>query len=393
MSTKISKSTIFGGFLTLAVVIGCSDNSPTQEQEESISRPYTPTGNAALNPDSTGTFVTGGAHSNLGHELEYRFNWGDGRMSAWSQKTEVTNSWSTEGTFEVSSQARCREHTWVTSVNSGSMEVLVGFESVSDPVAPAGPDSVCAGKSVTFVSGGATSSFGNAVEYQFDWNDGSFSQWSAAEAASHVWSNEGAYSCKARARSAVDTAVVSAWSASTAVTAIPAQWIVEYAVPELTGEYLPSQSLLSSYVVYGGPPGLLDAVGVIYEGYGGGTEVILCYGDDDLPPAYLMFTLYIGIGSEPYFRDVDLCAHGSVHTTWVCDLGPVDLYSHSRSVANGDSLRFGMSNWVFWPADESEICGYKSDPPYGRLDDVRVRIRCQCTLDQPEAQDYVKSPH
>ena len=80
--------------------------------------------------------------------------------------------------------------------------ILGAQETVSTPDIPAYTVSgVKVGQAVDFASGGAVSSLGHAVEYQFDWGDGTLSDWGAASQ-SHVYESNGFFLVKARARCA-----------------------------------------------------------------------------------------------------------------------------------------------------------------------------------------------
>lgn len=80
---------------------------------ETVSTPNTPTGPSSGSIEQSLNFTSGGSISNLGHEVEYRFNWGDGNISDWGTSSQ-NYSWSTSGFFIISAQARCKEHS-VTS--------------------------------------------------------------------------------------------------------------------------------------------------------------------------------------------------------------------------------------------------------------------------------------
>jgi hypothetical protein len=209
-------ATVF--LLSFALCVGCSDETPTQQQTERLNRPRTPEGPSELNPDEKGTFSTGGAESDMRHPLEYRFVWGDGTTSRWSRTPEMEYSWGTAGTYRVSAQARCTEHPSVTSQSLESLGVNVSFESVSTPAALTGADSVCPDRSASFSTGGATSSLAHAIEHQFDWGDGSLSPWSDRDTLAHSWSAGGPYFARARARCAVHASVVSQWSRAVSVS-------------------------------------------------------------------------------------------------------------------------------------------------------------------------------
>ena len=89
-------------------------------------------------------------------------------------------------------------------------------EAVSQPSTPSGPGAVATGASATYSTGGSTSSFGNPVQYQFDWGDGSNSGWlpTGTVSASHSWSSGTSFAVTAQARSATNPSVLSAVSSA-----------------------------------------------------------------------------------------------------------------------------------------------------------------------------------
>lgn len=95
-------------------------------QAESVSNPGTPTGPSSGNVGQSLTFSTGGATSNLGHTVEYRFDWDDGSYSPWSTSASASNSWSVAGTYSVKAQARCATHTGILSGWSAGKSVTIG---------------------------------------------------------------------------------------------------------------------------------------------------------------------------------------------------------------------------------------------------------------------------
>ena len=369
--------------MAVLLAVGCSDETPTQQQPESLTRPRTPDGPRELIPDEPGTFSTGGATSDMRHPVEYRFVWGNGATSPWSRAREADNSWGAAGTYGVAAQARCTQHPSAMSYSPGSLGVIVGFESVSIPVAPAGTDSVCPDRAASLSTAGATSSLGHSIEYQLDWGDGSLSVWSERDTLNHIWTAGGPYAASARARCAVDTSVVSPWSAPALVSMRDASWVVEYFLVALTGEYHPTRWPTSSdsrvdRVVYDGPKATITKVGHRYGGHGGGAMVRLC--DETTPqiPEYLVFDYYIGVEGEGDFFRGEMCAHGYPHGDFVCNpngnLG--NLYSRSHLVSEGDTIRVRFSAWLLPPNEP--VCGYTTGPPYARIDSVRMWLLCEC---------------
>ena len=92
--------------------------------------------------------------------------------------------------------------------------------TVSTPSRPAGPTNGTVGQTLSFSTGGATCSQGDAVEYRFDWGDGSISSWSSSTQRSHSFSSAGTYAIKAQARCATQTSALSAWSPALSVSII-----------------------------------------------------------------------------------------------------------------------------------------------------------------------------
>ena len=75
------------------------------------------------------TYTTGGSSSNLGHSVEYQFDWGDGTNSGWLPvgTTSGSKSWTSAGTYFVRAQARCATHTSVVSGWSGALAVSISI--------------------------------------------------------------------------------------------------------------------------------------------------------------------------------------------------------------------------------------------------------------------------
>jgi hypothetical protein len=91
-------------------VFSCAPGSVTINQGEIISPPTGILGDQVVYTNTSHSYTASGASSNLGHSLEYRFNWGDGTYSSWGSATQ-SHSWSTAGSYYVDAQARCATHT------------------------------------------------------------------------------------------------------------------------------------------------------------------------------------------------------------------------------------------------------------------------------------------
>jgi hypothetical protein len=179
---------------------------------ETVSTPDTPTGPATGETSESLGFHRIGATSSEGHTVEYLFDWDDGEFSSWSTSSTVYHGFDTPGTYEVKAQARCSDHTTVESAWSGALTVVISAaaEVVSRPAAGWGPTTGHIGDTQTYtMSHGVNTTLGHAVEYRFDWDDGSYSDWSGLLSASHVWTVAGSYWVTVTARCAVHTSILS----------------------------------------------------------------------------------------------------------------------------------------------------------------------------------------
>jgi hypothetical protein len=92
---------------------------------ETISTPTAPSGPMTGITNTSYTYTTGASSSSYGHSLEHRFDWGDGSYSNWSSLANASKSWTSTGTYLVSAQARCAQHTSVVSSWSGTRVVNI----------------------------------------------------------------------------------------------------------------------------------------------------------------------------------------------------------------------------------------------------------------------------
>ena len=194
---------------------------------ETISTPLAPSGPATGTAGVSYTYTASGAVSTGGDTVQYRFSWSDGSDSGWlpAGVTSASKAWSSAGTYTpVRVEARCSLHTSIVSSPSPALTVSIGTapqETVSVPSAPSGPTNGAVGTAYSYSTGGAVSSSGHSVEYQFSWADGSVSQWLPAgtTSASKTWNASGTYTLVAvQARCALHPSILSAKSPSITVT-------------------------------------------------------------------------------------------------------------------------------------------------------------------------------
>ncbi len=92
---------------------------------ETISKPGTPTGQTKPIVDLMYTYTTSGATSNLGHTVEYQFDWGDGDTSGWSCSKSASHAWTSTGTQAITVTARCQIHTDKTNTSDRLQVTLI----------------------------------------------------------------------------------------------------------------------------------------------------------------------------------------------------------------------------------------------------------------------------
>ncbi len=189
----------------------------TPSNVEVILTPAVPSGPTFGFVGTSYTFTASGASSTLGHAIQYFFDWGDGTNSDWLPVGTVSASktWTTGGGFTVRVMARCATHTGVVSKWSDGLAVTI--ESVSAPTLLVGPIQGIPNQSYSYTASGAISTAGHPLEYQFDWGDGTTSEWGSGTR-SKAWAAGGPYNIKARARCALHTTVVSDWTPELTVT-------------------------------------------------------------------------------------------------------------------------------------------------------------------------------
>jgi len=104
---------------------GFTDTKTITIEDEVINTPSVSSEPSELEDGVSGTFYASSVSSNLGHSIQYRFDWGDGSYSSWSSSRSASHSWSTRGTKYVKTQARCATHTSEVSSWSSSRSVRI----------------------------------------------------------------------------------------------------------------------------------------------------------------------------------------------------------------------------------------------------------------------------
>ena len=120
------------------------------------------------------------------------------------------------GAFSSEQSVKCWAEAYDTSENrniSNELFFTILKEKISVPDPPSGLNEIETDIISEYESGGAASSLGSSIEYQFDWSDDSSMIW-GEKVREKSWSNPGKYFVKVRARSQSKTDRISQWSSS-----------------------------------------------------------------------------------------------------------------------------------------------------------------------------------
>ncbi|MEO0091546.1 MAG: PKD domain-containing protein [candidate division WOR-3 bacterium] len=161
-----------------------------------------------------------------GDDIAYQFYWGDGDSSEWSDFMRsgdsiiMSKSWSTANSYTIKARAMDTKGK-ISSWSNGHLITIRQNLLPNIPSMPSGPlsariDALCSFSTST------TDPDNDSIAYQFDWGDGTFSNWSnfilggVTCTMSHHWSSEGTYLVKARAKDI--KGAVTNWSNAHAIT-------------------------------------------------------------------------------------------------------------------------------------------------------------------------------
>ena len=115
--------------------------SGTAKESEAVSTPSVLSGPTTGTTGTSYTYSTGGSSSNLGHSVQYEFDWKGNAsdLSPWGSASQ-SKTWVNAGTYNVRSRARCTTHTSIVSKWSSSLSVAVsaGPQSYTVTTNPSG---------------------------------------------------------------------------------------------------------------------------------------------------------------------------------------------------------------------------------------------------------------
>jgi len=344
---KTNKSKRFAGiiifivFITAFSYVGCGGGgggSGSSAPTETVSIPNQPTGTAVCGTGISYDYSTGGASSNLGHSVEYRFNWADGSYSNWSSSITASKIWLFANTFAVKAEARCVTHPGVASALSAGLSVTISVSppetTISAPNQPTGTAAGDTRTSYNYSTGGGSSDSGHALEYRFDWADGTYSTWSSSTSASKYWDSDGTYPVKAQARCAIHTSVSSTLSSGLSViistppdtwdtaddTATNGTWLIPATGNQSHGPHTVSSTdpydwfrinMTAGYIYYFKTVGSGDNYGQLYSD-SAGTNMVT-YNDNGGNGTNQFFFFYTAVNTQTYYLRI---RHSSAGGTW-----------------------------------------------------------------------------
>ena len=219
----------------------------------------------------------GASETNLGHDVEYRFDLGDGTISNWAPTMTVYHTWTAEGIYILRGQARCIEHPaviteWSSDSYAEEIQVYGDVETLLPAViGPAVPTTRTLLTEYTY-SIGSGSNMGHRFEVRMDWGNGEVTDWVAQ---TYNWNPvyftyaylvSGIYEITGQARCIEHPEVITEWSVPTVIT-VP-EVVTQ---PTLTGDVtgtvgLPVTFQIADAVSYSGHE-LEYAIGVSVSQY------------------------------------------------------------------------------------------------------------------------------
>jgi hypothetical protein len=113
--------------------IGAYEYGAGSPPTETVSTPVIPEGQAGGVPGDSFSYTTGGSASNLGHPVDYQFDWnGDASdLSPWGPSDQM-KTWDTAGTYHVRARSRCQNDTGILSSWSVPLTVTISQSPLPD---------------------------------------------------------------------------------------------------------------------------------------------------------------------------------------------------------------------------------------------------------------------
>ena len=152
--------------------------------------------------------------SSLGHTVVYVFSWGDGTANSTTFSPNSGHLWSLPGTYDVRVMAHCNEHPEYESDWSPATQVTITVpdETVSGFYMGNVVDFAEMGESVYVSCAASINNLGHTMEYRFDMDDGTITDWSTSRETNYAWSAVGTYMIRAQARCVEHPSIITDWS-------------------------------------------------------------------------------------------------------------------------------------------------------------------------------------
>jgi len=168
--------------------------------------------------------ISGFVTSSEGHDTEWRFVWGDGTFSDWLTVKSGSHTYDAAGEYTIDLQGRCILHPTATHERVNVHRVTVAAsETITAPPRVSGISTGNFSSSDYWIESHATSSFGHALEFRYDFGDGEISGWIPEwTRTTHSWA-VGTYDVVAQARCVDHPAIVSEWG--TVLTALFREYV------------------------------------------------------------------------------------------------------------------------------------------------------------------------
>jgi outer membrane protein assembly factor BamB len=194
--------------------------------------PTIPTGPTSVRKDSLCEY-TGTAIDPDSDDVSYRFAWGNGDTSIWTQDwthggtpDSVEYAYLRAGTFQVRVQARDGSNALSGWSDPLTVTIINPYPPVT-PRTPFGENEGGRGQVLGFTSE-ASDPGGDSVSIRFSWGDGDTSEWSYLlprgrwETMEHAWSDTSTYFIRAQARD--EDGALSDWSAACSLSITRRRW-------------------------------------------------------------------------------------------------------------------------------------------------------------------------
>lgn len=335
---------------------------------ETISTPDAPDGPATGIVDQNLAYDGKGAVSSDNHDLEYRFDWGDGSsLSDWSA-IAISHSWA-EGEYQIMTQARCTVHNDIESGWSSETTVTItafALETISPPGSISGLGAGEVGESISFACAEAISNKGHTVYYRWDFGDGNPTTWSSLRSRSHAWATAGTYEVKARARCNDHRTIISDWSETKTVTITPA--LTEIVTPP-DAPGAPESGFTGE--------GLAITVSGATSSYGHAVRYRISFGDGDTTSGWYDLPngiqhIYETVGTYEITAQARCYNHPSIESEWseatsIVIVRPPEALAYNTGLVYGDVTEGQINESYEYSVSHSSVTTW-GDPMEGQYD-------------------------